>query len=430
MGLTMTPEMPHTPHTPHTLKMPQIPVTPEVHKLKSSSEFGKVKMRKNPRPKHRRWLSFLLIGLAAALAVAAYGAYVWVPVWFHLPVSVTVDSRPYKVESGTKILTFLNDNFDLTSYQGELKVDTGQVLDPKGGEPVVITVDGHSLRSGERIRFGGNAIKLARGADVVHATAVKPVALAPKISLQGGNGRLIGLLRAGRTGTTLQTIDTVTGKVLSSKEATPAVDTLLQAYTSTRVNRRVVALTFDDGPWPSSTAAIVSILKQQQVKATFFELGSNIKSHPELTRACVNGGNLVGLHSWDHKDFTKLSADQISDQLSRSQAAFKAATGQSTRWFRLPYGASTTQIDGQLALKNFRLAYWTVDPNDWRRPGAGTIASRVIGAARPGAIILMHDGGGDRSQTVAALPKIITTLKKQGYTFVTVDELYRLSGGR
>ncbi|MCL2881870.1 MAG: polysaccharide deacetylase family protein [Coriobacteriia bacterium] len=375
-------------------------------------------------------MPFLLIGVAVVLAMAAYGAYVWVPVWFHLPVSVTVNSRPYKVDSGTKIHTFLDDTFGLASYQGKLKVDTGQVLDPRGGKPAVITVDGHPLHSGERIRFGGNAIKLARGADVIHPTAQKSVAIAPKVSLQGGNGRLISLLRAGRPGTVLETIDTVTGKVLSSKEATSAIDTRLQAFTTTGIKARAVALTFDDGPNDGETQAIVATLKKENVKATFFELGINIKRYPALTRAVVSGGNLVGLHSWDHKDFTKLSTSQISGQLSDSQAAYKAATGQATQWFRLPYGASTLTIDGQLTSRNFRLAYWTVDPNDWRRPGVDKIVSRVVSGARPGAIILMHDGGGDRSQTVAALPKIIAALKKQGYTFVTVDELYRLSGGK
>jgi len=371
-----------------------------------------------------------LVGLAVALGIAAYVSYIWIPVWFHLPVAVTVNSQPYKVKSGTKVRSFLESTFNLASYQGSLKLDTGQVLDPAGGKPAAIALDGHPLQGGERIRLGGNAITLKRGEDIVHATAQKTVALAPKVRLQGGNGRLISLVRAGRPGTALQTIDTVTGKVLSSKVTTPAIDTVLQAYTTTRVKSRVVALTFDDGPNDGETQAILAVLKEEKVKATFFELGSNIKRYPALTRACVAGGNLVGLHSWDHKDFTKLNASQISAQMSDSQAALKAATGKPSSWFRMPYGSSTTTIDAQVSGQGFRLAYWTVDPNDWSRPGTNTIAARVIGAARPGAVILMHDGGGDRTQTVAALPKIIKELKAKGYTFVTLDELYKLSGGK
>jgi len=358
----------------------------------------------------------------------AFVAYTWGPVWFHLPVPVTVNGHAYEVKSGTKVRTFLSAHFNLVSYQGALKADTGQVLDPKGGKLPRIKVDGHVLYAHEQI--GRRAtITLARGADIIHPTKQKTVTLSPKAAVKG-NGALIGPLHAGKSGTELQTIDTVTGKVLTSKVITPPVDMLLRAYVTTTVKPKVVALTFDDGPHKDYTAAILAILQQEKIPATFFELGNNIKRYPALSKAVVSGGNLVGLHSWDHKDFTKLTAAQIDSQLGRTQTAFKAATGWETSWFRLPYGNSTPQVDGQLVTHGFRLAYWTVDTNDWKRPGPDAIVAAALKGARPGAIILMHDGGGDRSQTVAALPKIIAGLKAQGYGFVTVDGLYKLSGGK
>ncbi len=381
--------------------------------------------------KRRRGKKLILAFIAAVLLlVGAWVAYTWVPVWFHLPVQVTVNGKPYKVKSGTQFKAFLSSEFDLGSFQGLVKADTGQVLDPKGGKPVQIMVDSHPLRPRERIMRGGNIVTLARGADIVHKTELKPVAIPQKAVMQGGNGRLISLLRAGRAGTLLQCIDTVTGKVLSSDVATPAVDTLMQAYTSTGIAPKVVALTFDDGPHTGYTEQILAILAQQKAKATFFELGINIKKYPALSKASASNGNLVGLHSWDHTDFTKINADQIKTQLQDAQSAFKAASGHTTTWVRPPYGATTTPIDGQITTQGLKMAFWTVDTKDWNKPGADKIASAAINGARPGAIILMHDGGGDRSQTVAALPKIITTLRAQGYSFVTVDELYRLSGGK
>lgn len=378
-------------------------------------------------PKRRSKLPFVLLG-AVAVAAVIYVALVWAPVWFHLPVAVTINGKSYQVKSGTDIHTYLGETFDLSAYQGALKVDTGQVLDPKGGKPPRITVDGHALRKRERILRGGDIV-LAKGADIVHKTAKRPVSIAEKTVLQG-KGSLISLEHAGAAGTKLETVDTVTGKVLSSVEATAPIDTVLQAWQTSRAKQRVIALTFDDGPHPTYTQGIVAVLQQQKVPATFFELGTNIKRYPALTQACVNSGSLVGLHSWDHKDFTKLSVDQINKQIQDTQAIYKKTTGKTAHWFRLPYGNSTTQIDGQLTTQGLNLAYWTVDTNDWRRPGADTIAARAISGAAPGAIILMHDGGGDRSQTVAALPKIITTLKAQGYTFVTVDQLYHICSGK
>jgi len=382
----------------------------------------------SPLTRQRRTIILLACGLALLVA-AAFVARTWVPVWFHLPVSVTVNDKAYKVASGTKVSSFLDTTFDLSVYQGELRTDKGQVLDPRGGKPARIIFDGAPLRARERIMRDGAVIKLIRGADIVHGTAQKSVAIAPGVRKQG-KGSLVGLLQAGKPGAKLQTVDTVTGKVLSSKDATAPVDALLQVYSTLGVKSRVVALTFDDGPWKDSTAAIVAILKQQQVKATFFELGTNIKRYPAFSRAVVNGGSLIGLHSWDHKDFTKLNASQIDSQVQRTQDALKAATGQTSQWFRLPYGASTNSADGEVVSKGFHLAFWTVDTNDWSRPGVNKIVARAVAGARPGAVILMHDGGGDRSQTVAALPKVITALKAKGYSFVTVDELYRLSGGK
>ena len=377
---------------------------------------------------HRRRVRVLIIACVVVIAVAAPIAYTLAPVWFHLPVTVQINRQPYKVKSGTDALTFLKSKFNLANYQGVLQTDEGAVLDPKGGEPAQIRINGHKLRAKEKL-IRNEKISLEPGGAIVHVTALKYMPVPPKAQLQG-KGALIALSRRGQAGEAVQVVDIVTGKVLRSNQIKAPQNTVLQAHETLGIAPKVIALTFDDGPNDGETQAILGVLQQQQVKATFFELGVNIKSHPALSKACTGGGNLVALHSWDHKDFVKLTADQVTRQLTDSQAQLKAATGHTTRWFRFPYGSSNPDVDALVAAQNMRMAFWTVDTKDWTRPGAVQIAANALKGARPGAIILMHDGGGDRSQTVAALPQIITALKAQGYTFVTVEELYTIIGGK
>jgi len=366
--------------------------------------------------------------LVVVLAVFAYGAHTWAPVWFHFPVAVQVNDQLYEVKSGTDVMTFLTNDIDLKSYQGALKTDTGVLLDAHGGGPAAIFVDGRPLQPDQQVERGAK-IRVTQGGTVIHPTVQKAAILSPHAKLQG-KGSLIALLQQGQSGKARQTADRVTGKILETTTVEVPQDTVLQAYATTGVSQKVVALTFDDGPNDGETQAIVAILQEQQVKATFFELGTNIQRYPALSAACVNAGNLVGLHSWDHKNFTKLSADQIDAQLNENQAALKAATGQTTAWVRAPYGATNTEVDVAVTARGFHMAGWTVDPKDWARPGVDKIVERVVAGARPGAIILMHDGGGNRDQTVAALPQIIAALKDQGYGFVTVSEMYALAGGK
>lgn len=211
----------------------------------------------------------------------------------------------------------------------------------------------------------------------------------------------------------------VLAQTITTTYSVPA-DTRGYVFNSVGVapNNKVIALTFDDGPEPGSTDKILSVLQANQVKATFFEIGANIDANPGLTTMVKNAGMVLGNHTYDH---LQAPADPVG-QITQTDAAF-ARLGISTQLFRPPFGNfSNGVVDAALKQGDVGII-WSVDPQDWSMPGTQNIINSVVSGAQPGAIVLMHDGGGDRSQTLAALPTIISTLRSQGYSFVTVPQL-------
>lgn len=186
-----------------------------------------------------------------------------------------------------------------------------------------------------------------------------------------------------------------------------------------------IALTFDDGPNPYYTPQILSVLQQYNVKATFFDIGYLVEDYPNIVRQEFKAGNIVADHSWSHPLLTTLSAQALYSQLARASNDIKAVTGVRPLFFRPPYGSYNNQVIAQAKSLGLSSIIWNDEARDWALPGVSVIVSRILGLARNGAIILLHDGGGSRAQTVAALPYIITDLRSRGYTFVTIDQMIR-----
>lgn len=181
-----------------------------------------------------------------------------------------------------------------------------------------------------------------------------------------------------------------------------------------------IALTFDDGPNPPYTSQIVSILHQYGVPATFFVTGTQALVYPQLVQQEAAARNVIGDHTWNHPQLTTLPADQIRWQLDSTAQVIQQETGHRPALMRPPYGSLNAIVRGQITQDGYTPILWNIDTLDWQRPGSAVIAQRVLSQASNGSIVLMHDGGGDRSQTVAALPAIITTLMQRGFHFVTV----------
>jgi peptidoglycan/xylan/chitin deacetylase (PgdA/CDA1 family) len=178
-----------------------------------------------------------------------------------------------------------------------------------------------------------------------------------------------------------------------------------------------VYLTFDDGPTPRYTPKVLDILSAYGVRATFFEVGRNVSSYPYLTRRADLRGNSVQNHTWSHVDLRYVSWKTFTYQVLKTDRYIRAQTGYTPRCLRPPYGAVNSRVYARADALGKKTRRWTVDPRDWSRPGASVIVRRVLDNVRSGSVILLHDGGGDRSQTVAALPTILKTLKARGYTF-------------
>ncbi|MEA2234538.1 MAG: peptidoglycan-N-acetylglucosamine deacetylase [Solirubrobacteraceae bacterium] len=206
-----------------------------------------------------------------------------------------------------------------------------------------------------------------------------------------------------------------------------AVDRVLARSATVRAGsaaRRDLALTFDDGPGPW-TAPILRTLERHRAPATFFVIGRQAAAHPELVRREIQDGFAVEAHTQDHARLTTLTASAQRAQIAHGVAAIVAAGAPTPRLFRPPYGAFDATTLRILAAEHRLLVLWSVDTRDYAQPGADRILAAALAGAHPGAILLLHDGGGDRRQTADALARIVHRLRQRRYHLVTVPELMR-----
>lgn len=186
---------------------------------------------------------------------------------------------------------------------------------------------------------------------------------------------------------------------------------------------KLVALTFDDGPWPGQTDAILRVLEAESVRATFFMVGNQVRRHPEIARRVVEAGHAIGNHTQSHARLDRVNPETIRREITDAQTAIQEVTGVRPRWFRPPGGRMTPKVAVEAARFEMQVVMWTLDSRDWERPPVSRLIEEVLAGAHPDAIVLLHDGGGDRTATIEALGPIIRELKKRGYVFVTLDEL-------
>ncbi|MGK4583412.1 polysaccharide deacetylase family protein [Kitasatospora sp. HPMI-4] len=199
----------------------------------------------------------------------------------------------------------------------------------------------------------------------------------------------------------------------ATDQARPVTAPLFELETSDRL----IALTLDDGPHPAHTPVVLELLHQYGIRATFFLIGENAAANPALVRAIADAGHHIANHTWTHPDLRHLPESRVRDELRRTSDLLQETTGRPVTWFRSPGGDwpdVTLRVCSELGMRPMG---WSVDPRDWDRPGTTAITNRVLTGVRPGAIVLNHDGGGDRSQTVAALRTCLPTLIGNGYRF-------------
>ncbi len=198
------------------------------------------------------------------------------------------------------------------------------------------------------------------------------------------------------------------------------------SYSRVDTSLPFVALTFDDGPHPQNTPRLLDILKQRNVKATFYVVATNAKRYPEIMRRIIAEGHEIGNHTVTHGNLTKMSEAAVKRELTAAHDAIVAATGVAPRTMRPPYGAITSAQKSWIRRDlGYPTILWSVDPEDWKKPGSSVVTSRLVSGASPGGILLVHD---IHAPSIDAMPATVDQLLARGFQFVTVTQLIAMDG--
>ena len=380
-----------------------------------------------PPRKRRIWLCVLAVIAVIALVLGSSAAwYMWQHHLRRVPVSINGVNRLIRVD--TSIATLLADNGDFQAKPGRLLDITGKVIDKTGGRPIAVAINGSTVQPGKyesQFIVEGATITVESGADMTESHRVTTETVPYDTDINLNNGPLQEMKSPGKDGQREVWIGEKSGKKVE-KRIKIQPQTLVVTSRSVRPEgRKIIALTFDDGPSQYSDA-ILDILKSKEVKATFFDVGTSSARYADTEKRMLTEGHQVASHSNTHAYLPKLNRDELRSELKAGFDSLKNASGVDTRVMRSPYGA--------FGVEQWKQAYdlvdmnviWDIDTEDWKTPGAQAIHDAVLNNAHNGAVVLMHDGGGGRSQDVEALPGIIDDLKKQGYEFVTIEQMAKM----
>lgn len=328
------------------------------------------------------------------------------------PVRVWVDGESVVLRRGTTAAQAAH-MLKLPSEAGNLLDVQGRVLRPGEGAGPVFRRNGVSVSATTRLHKG-DTFNVIPGYDLtepLRETATVLKTHPPQ-----------GLAEPAVTGMRRVQVGLLSGKTLI--ETTSALATVPAPSGSSRP--KALALTFDDGPHPTQTPAILATLNKNNAKGTFFVLASLVRYYPKTLQQTIAGGHEIAIHSYSHANFARLSAAAVNADMARCQSILQPYVHQPLRLVRPPYGSLSAVSRAALKSGGYKIVMWDVDTNDWRRPGADTIYSRIMNGAAPGRIVLCHDGGGPRSQTIAAIARAVPALKARGYQLLTVSQVLGL----
>lgn len=231
-----------------------------------------------------------------------------------------------------------------------------------------------------------------------------------------------------RMGIGLAFVGITAGAFLTLCAVLPENHVFGQVFFESQTNKKVVALTFDDGPYSPYTEQILDVLKEHHVPATFFVVGQNVEKYPEVVRRIVDEGHQLGNHTYHHVDLLKGDRKTIAEEIDHTNRVLKTITGTTPHVVRPPHGFRDPVVMEIMAERGLKVVEWSIMSRDWTNPGVEVIVDRTTSKVKNGSIILLHDGDGiaskaSRIQSVEATRRIIQTLSAQGYKFVTVDEI-------
>lgn len=370
-----------------------------------------------------------LIAVAVVVVLAIVGIFAFNNWMGSKPVEVTLNGDQVTISGAERSVGGLLDNNVVSVTPGNYVAVDGSTIRQGEGTRCTAKVNGNDTDDMGMHLNGGDKIEISNGTDITEPyTDSEPQTLPHKTELKG-----VGAVHLYSNNAQDGEQVTRTGKesgITATVTTKEPVDNIVQYYNVNSNGDKVIALTFDDGPWDKQTDEILDILEQNDAKATFFTVGQCISGHEKELQRAASMGCEIGTHTWDHAEgsgegvsLIKMSTDERKQEVQKGLEAIKNATGQeASTIFRCPGGNFDTSVATDLEGIVTAEIGWNVDATDWKKPGADVIAQRIQSAG-PGNIILMHDGGGDRSQTIEGLRQALPKLKEQGYSFITVQEL-------
>lgn len=376
--------------------------------------------RKGGPAKKSRAILFTILGIVAAGLVIFY---------FVRPVTVMVNGKRLTFTVNTtadQVLSSVQGSKDISIKPGNLISVNENVLKEGGGYPYTLAVNGDTLSYEQAQEYHVHAnddLVFSNGENKMEEYTSQEERIEPVMTKNGAYGSVAYISQWGKAGIKEIKTGKISGEVSKGEMKEPVQDVIVTYLNVTPKNgEKLVALTFDDGP-SNYTDQILAILKKEDVKATFFMLGENAKALPDQVKHVKDGGHQICSHTMHHLDLVTLDKQKELSEINDAFQALEGAGAPPTTAIRPPYGSLNMKTwlagEGKFAYSFL----WTKDSLDWKRPGADVIVKNCTGTNAPGDIILLHDGGGDRSQDVEALPQIIANLKAKGYRFVTMTEL-------
>lgn len=370
-----------------------------------------------------------LIAVAVVVVLAIVGIFAFNNWMGSKPVEVTLNGDQVTISGAERSVGGLLDNNVVSVTPGNYVAVDGSTIRQGEGTRCTAKVNGNDTDDMGMHLNGGDKIEISNGTDITEPyTDSEPQTLPHKTELKG-----VGAVHLYSNNAQDGEQVTRTGKesgITATVTTKEPIDNIVQYYNVNSNGDKVIALTFDDGPWDKQTDEILDILEQNDAKATFFTVGQCISGHEKELQRAASMGCEIGTHTWDHAEgsgegvsLIKMSTDERKQEVQKGLEAIKNATGQeASTIFRCPGGNFDTSVATDLEGIVTAEIGWNVDTTDWKKPGADVIAQRIQSAG-PGNIILMHDGGGDRSQTIEGLRQALPKMKEQGYSFITVQEL-------
>lgn len=383
-----------------------------------SGSTGKMK----PAGKSHMGIIVVLIIVVIALVIGG------ITLFNNRAVGITLNGQEYTAEGSTRTPQGIIDANAVSVTPGNYIAVDNSVMREGEGTPATITINGEPADANTHLA-GGEDVSITNGTDIMETYTDSDEAAIPYESKVQGVGALHVFTSKGEDGTKVTRTGEESGKTLEVVTKEP-VNQVLQYYNVDTHGDKVACITIDDGPWDTYTEEILDILKENDAHATFYTIGDQISKHQDTVKRASDEGNEIATHTWDHAagsgqgvSLNLMSTKERQTEVEKGNNAIKEATGKDpSSFFRAPGGNFDEKTATDLSSMIKGEIGWNIDTEDWQRPGKNAIAKRIK-SAEPGEIILMHDGGGDRSQTVAALREAVPYLKEQGYELITITEL-------